>query len=175
MKVKKIYYDMDGVLADFDRGIIELCGLEPYSQNEKWDPSFAERDDRMWAAIRDAGHFYDRLELLPGAEEMFRRVWAKYGKRCEILTGIPRASRGIVTAGDDKKAWTARLLSDEVKVNLVLRKEKQNYCTGEDCVLIDDRVKTIEEWKEAGGTGILHKDAETTLKKLEAMGLLSGE
>ena len=93
MKVKKIYFDMDGVLADFDRGIIELCGLEPYSQNEKWDPSFAERDDRMWAAIRDAGHFYDRLELLPGAEEMFRRVWAKYGKRCEILTGIPRASR----------------------------------------------------------------------------------
>ena len=54
----------------------------------------------------------------------------------------------------------------------MLRKEKQNYCTGEDCVLIDDRVKTIEEWKEAGGTGILHKDAETTLKKLEAMGLL---
>lgn len=172
MKVKKIYFDMDGVLADFDRGIIELCHLEPYSQNDKWDPSFAERDDRMWEAIRDAGHFYDRLELLPGAKEMFDRVWARYGKRCEILTGVPRESRGIVTAGDDKKAWMARLLSDEVKVNVVLRKEKKNYCTGEDCVLIDDRVRTIDEWKDMGGTGILHKSAAQTLKMLEDLGLL---
>ena len=32
MNIKKIYFDMDGVLADFDRGVIKLCGIEPMDQ-----------------------------------------------------------------------------------------------------------------------------------------------
>jgi phosphoglycolate phosphatase-like HAD superfamily hydrolase len=35
MEVRKIYFDMDGVLADFERGVRELCNLEPLSQNAK--------------------------------------------------------------------------------------------------------------------------------------------
>lgn len=27
MTIKKIFFDMDGVLADFGRGVEELCGL----------------------------------------------------------------------------------------------------------------------------------------------------
>ena len=27
MTVEKIYFDMDGVLADFERGVEEICGL----------------------------------------------------------------------------------------------------------------------------------------------------
>ena len=33
--VEKIYFDMDGVLADFERGVNEICGLVPPSQNAK--------------------------------------------------------------------------------------------------------------------------------------------
>ena len=32
MEVSRIYFDMDGVLADFDRGVRDLCGLEPVDQ-----------------------------------------------------------------------------------------------------------------------------------------------
>lgn len=32
MKIEKIYFDMDGVLADFDRGIRELCHMDPLNQ-----------------------------------------------------------------------------------------------------------------------------------------------
>ena len=27
MEIKKIFFDMDGVLADFDRGVRELCRM----------------------------------------------------------------------------------------------------------------------------------------------------
>lgn len=68
MMVRKIFFDMDGVLADFDRGIRELCGIPSLNQ-EAEDKA---EDERMWAAVRDTDHFYDRLELMPGAEKMFR-------------------------------------------------------------------------------------------------------
>jgi len=29
MRYEKIYFDMDGVLADFAKGVRELCGMEP--------------------------------------------------------------------------------------------------------------------------------------------------
>ena len=169
MKAEKIYLDMDGVLADFDRGVRELCGMEPQPQTGKTDP---HQDDLMWDAIRKVGRFYDKLELMPGAKEMFGRIWEKYGSRCEILTGIPKPERGILTAGEDKIRWMRRMLSEDVKVNIVLRKEKLQYCTGPESVLIDDREDTIRDWEEKGGTGILHVGAKETLEKMEELGLL---
>ena len=169
MTVGKIYFDMDGVLADFNRGIRELCGMEAPSPDGVED---ALLHDRMWKKIREVGKFYDKLELMPGAKEMFDRLWEKYGDKCEILTGVPKPKRGIPEAGDDKTAWVRRLLSKDIKVNIVLRAEKIEKCTGPEAILIDDLEKTIREWRELGGTGILHVDAETTLAELEKLGIL---
>ena len=78
MTVKKIYFDMDQVLADFDRGVVELCGLDFQNENSRTK----EMDDAMWERIRDVGHFYDKLEPMPGAKEMFDAVYGKYGDQC---------------------------------------------------------------------------------------------
>ena len=45
MEVEKIYFDMDGVLADFERGVREICGIEPPDQNAKHHKPGA--DDEM--------------------------------------------------------------------------------------------------------------------------------
>ncbi|MER2053742.1 MAG: hypothetical protein ABTB30_00525 [Clostridia bacterium] len=170
MKIRKIYLDMDGVLADFDRGVAEICGMEPFPDGVERDP---QQDHLMWEAIREAGHFYDRLEPMPGAVDMFHTIYGKYGDRCEILTGIPKPSRGIETAAEDKVNWMHRVLSPEIVVHCVLRREKTDFCDGAGTILIDDREKTIDEWNKKGGTGILHRTAEETLrilKTLEAAG-----
>ena len=164
-----IYLDMDGVLADFDKAVNDLCGMRTMQQDGETDP---RHDEKMWAEIRKIGHFYDRLDLMPGAKEMFDRIYGKYGDRCEILTGIPKKERGIPDAAEDKVKWTRRLLSEDVVIRTVLRKEKLNYCHGPEDVLIDDREKTIREWRNAGGTGILHTGAEKTLGEMEHLGLL---
>ena len=170
MKVRRIYFDMDGVLADFGRGVRELCHMEPPPQDGPKD-----LDEKMWARIRKIGNFYDRLELMPGAKDMFDRIRAQYGDRVEILTGVPKKDKHIPTAGADKTSWVRRLLSEDVKMNIVKREEKQNYCSGDDCILIDDLEKNIREWEAMGGIGIWHKSAKETLAELERLGILQAE
>lgn len=171
MEIEKIFFDMDGVLADFERGVTEICGVLPMSQNAKHrNPA---EDDAMWEEIRKAEHFYDRLEPMPGAVEMFDAVYGRYGDRCEILTGIPKPRRGILTAGEDKTQWVRRLLSEDVKVNVVFREEKPQYCTGGGCILIDDLERNIRDWRAIGGTGIVHISVEETMEKLREIGVLS--
>ena len=171
MEVEKIYFDMDGVLADFERGVKEICGDTPPSQNAKHHKP--GEDDEMWERIRETKHFYDYLELMPGAKEMFDAVYGRYGNRCEILTGIPKPKRGIVNAGEDKKIWVRRLLAEDIKVNIVFREEKPQYCTGKGCILIDDMERNIRDWKAMGGTGILHISAESTMWQLRELEILS--
>lgn len=168
-KMTKIYFDMDSVLADFERGVREICKMDPPIQNGTPDP---ERDDEMWKRIKEADHFYDRLELMPGAKELFDAVYNKYGDKCEILTGVPKPKRGIVTAGEDKINWVRRILSKDIKVNIVLREEKKNYCTGKGCILIDDMEKNILEWKEMGGSGFINVNARNTLERLQKHGVV---
>ena len=167
--IEKIYFDMDGVLADFDRGVKEFCGMQPLQQGGKRSE---EEDNKMWMRIREVEHFYDKLEPMPGALEMFQKIYEKYGDHCEILTGIPKPKRGILTSGEDKTAWARRLLSKDLVVNIVYREEKKNFCKGKDWILIDDHPGNIASWREYGGTGILHVSAEDTIRQLQEMGIL---
>ena len=126
----------------------------------------------MWVKIKEVDHFYDKLDPLPGAKEMFNQIYSRYPEQCEILSGIPKPKRGILTAREDKISWVRRELSDDIPINIVLREEKPRYCAGKGCILIDDMKKTIKDWNNSGGTGIRHKSPENTLQLLMAMGLL---
>ena len=170
IEVEKIYFDLDGVLADFEKGVWKICEMERHSQNDK--RRSVNEDDEMWRRIKEAEHFYDRLELMPGAKEMFDTIYGRYGEKCEILTGIPKPKRGIETAAEDKRNWVHRLLSKEIRINIVYREEKPAYCTGKGYILIDDMRKNIADWNNMGGTGILHTNAEDTMKRLRELGVL---
>lgn len=168
MDISKIYLDMDGVLADFNRGVKELCGMEPLDQQTATD----EETDRLWEAISQVDHYYDRLEQLPGAADLLLTLIRKYGDRCEVLTAIPKPKRNVKNANTDKKKWMERHFGSDIKVNIVFRAEKKNFCTGEDSILIDDYQANIDEWVSYGGTGILFTDAATVMQRLKELGIL---
>lgn len=163
MEIKKIYFDMDGVLADFERGINEICGMDMPIQGLSTD----EEDNRMWEAVKEAEHFYDKLEPMKGAVDMYRKLSSKYD--CEILSAIPKPHRGIETAGEDKKNWVKRILSSDMKVNIVLKEEKKDYVDGAETILIDDLGDNIKTWEAFGGTGIKFESAEQVLKRIEEL------
>ena len=168
MNICKIYFDMDGVLADFNRGARELCGIEPVEQAKMTN----RQADELFKAMRSVPHFYDKLEPLQGALELFADVYKKHGSKCEILSGIPKPKRGIENAGEDKINWAHRLIDKDLKVNIVYREEKKNYCLGPDYILIDDLRKNVTEWEAMGGTGIFFESVESTVLKLKDMGAL---
>ena len=80
--------------------------------------------------------FYEKKE----SPHIFHAV---HGTPCQILTGIPKPYRGIITAKEDKREWGRRLISPDVIVNVVLRNEKPLFCTGPDCILVDDFITSI--------------------------------
>ena len=168
MEITNVYFDMDGVLADFGRGVEELCNLK------RVDQSLGNKDeeDRMWASIRAVENFYYKLKPMEGAVDMFKQLYERYGNKCEILTAIPKAKRGIVGADVDKKKWVHDYLSPDIKVNIVFKEQKKDFCKGESSILIDDYDANINAWREYGGTGIQFTDAESAIKKLKDIGAL---
>ena len=79
LTLQKIYFDMDGVLADFEGGVKMLTGQgfgQPGDRPTK-------QDEAMWAAIKEVPHFYDKLEPLVAGVTAFRAVRAKYGDKVE--------------------------------------------------------------------------------------------
>lgn len=161
--IEKIYFDMDGVLANFDKGLIEICGIEPENQATKSD----EYDDMMWGKVREAGHYYDMLDPLDEGIKVFRYLYSIYGDKCEILSAIPKPKRGIVTAREDKISWVRRLIDKDININIVMREEKRSYAKGPGYVLIDDLEKNVNEWNAAGGTGIVFTEFESIISKIE--------
>ena len=163
MNIKKIYFDMDCVLADFKKGVNELCGIPVPEQGKATDAE----DDKMWDAIKAVDHFYDRLDPMPGAVEMFQELSSRY--ECAILSAPPKPKRGILTAKDDKISWVRRILSDTMEINIVPKEEKQLKAEGPEYVLIDDMPKNIEAWGKAGGTGIRFESPEQVLAKIREL------
>lgn len=163
MDIKKIYFDMDGVLADFDGGVEKLCGIPRANQDVKDEA----RDTKLWAGVKMIPHFYDKLEPLEDGMKLFNTLYEQYGDRCEILTGIPKPHRGIETAGEDKKSWCKRLLPQGIKVNIVYKEQKKEFCKGKDCILIDDLKANIKDWECSGGSGVLYIGYVDAMSKVE--------
>lgn len=158
-----VFFDMDGVLADFDKCVRDLCRREPVVQGRCSNIE----TDALWDAISRIPHFYAKLEPIAGSVEMVQTVYTEIGDRCRILTGIPKPRRNVIDAADDKIDWVRRFVSPDIQVHAVYRAEKKRFCTGSQDILIDDYDKNIREWQKSGGTGILFVTPEQTMAELQ--------
>jgi cytidyltransferase-like protein len=152
----KIYVDMDGVLVDFDGGYEKLTGMTTRAADEK-GPEF------FWKPISKAGaKWWITLNWMPDGKQLWDYV-KKYNP--ELLSAPSREEASKM----GKRVWVKRELPG-VKLILKSADKKQEFASP-NSILIDDREKNIEQWKSAGGVGILHTDAASTIKKLKELGL----
>jgi 5'(3')-deoxyribonucleotidase len=162
MSKSTIYFDMDGVLADFVKGCRDILKLDFIDLNKDIP------DDFMWNEMKNHSHYYLQLEPVYGTLELFRNTLKIYGaERVQILSAIPKPKRGIVNAASDKLLWVKKYLGDKVVVNLCQREEKQALAKGN--ILIDDYLINIEEWRKEGGLGIHFKSPAQAKGELEQL------
>ena len=151
-----IYCDMDGVLADFDKGYKDLTGITTQEADAKGAEFF-------WEPIAKAGaSFWIKLKWMPDGKQLWDYI-KQYNPSLLSAPSKEKSSR------IGKHVWVKRNLPD-VKLILANAVDKQNY-SGENQILIDDREKNIEQWRSKGGIGIFHTSAADTIKQLKELGL----
>ena len=99
---------------------------------------------------------------MPGSQE----YWDYIKKYNPILLSAPSRNNESRLG---KRMWAKRNLPG-VKLILSFANNKKNYAN-ENSILIDDREKNINQWKEAGGIGILHTSVASTIAQLKELGL----
>ena len=152
----KIYCDMDGVIVDFEDGYERLTGKNIKGNHVKGDGDF-------WQPITDAGaNFWINLKWMPDGEKLWKYI---KNNSPSILSAPSREKSSRI----GKEIWVRTNIPG---TELILKPapEKQELAEP-NAILIDDRKDNIQQWKDAGGIGILHTSANDTIKQLQELGL----
>ena len=157
VKIDKIFVDMDGVLADFVRGVEGPKYLNgPLVSEQTYDSRKIELSNR--------GLFRD-LPIMPGMHKLINYI-KKSGIDWEILTASGSLNRTVVA--NDKIYWIKKHVDSKVIVTATIKGQDKAVFARPNHVLIDDRKSNIKAWTQAGGIGILHKSIEDTINHLES-------
>lgn len=148
----ELFLDLDGVLADWHRSCNELTE-EPMS--EAW-----------WECMNE--EFFKSLWWIEGAKEFYEEC--KEFAEIRFLTGT------ILTAGcpEGKSKWIEEFTGEGKwgRSKLIMCNSRDKYLIAKRRrVLVDDTARNIEQWKKAGGIGILHEigNFDKTMKELRKL------
>jgi len=161
----QIYCDMDGVLVDFVGGICALDGNASCSERE-FDAYIRTRRKRF---DRDHPRLFLNFPWMADGKILWNYI-SQYG--AHVLSA--HTTSWQPTSKEDKMTWIKREMRPlPVRIHIGLRSEKREYAVQKDGtknILIDDLKQNIDEWNAAGGVGIHHKNAATTIATLKRFG-----
>ena len=134
---KQIFFDIDGVVADFAHGYKEQFGRNAY------------KDDPFTIAQQCATnpHFFRTLPVIGRGRSLYYELKNNF----EIIF-LTTPMDDLPFCRVDKVAWTKENFPD-VKT-MIFSSNKAEYASHEGSILIDDMDHNLKPWEEAGGTAI---------------------
>ena len=173
----QVYCDMDGVLVDFIKGTVnyitnKLQSGEAEELKATIGRDYIENEDLvknkpvrsfMYKELNHHADFWRDLEWMPGGKELWSYI-APYNPH--ILTAPMGYGSEI-----GKQEWIDKNLNPPPPEKVFMSHDKYRWAVtdGKPNVLIDDFKRNIGPWKDAGGIGILHTSAESTIAELESL------
>lgn len=159
-----IFCDMDGVLCDFVSQLKKKTGMTISQFQSINNPK------ERWKKVIESNRFWHDMPWMPGGKEVWNYI-KKYNVR--ILSAyVEGAFDPNCIPG--KRYWAQKNLGlNQAKVHLVERKDKKRFAVmnGEPCILIDDYIKNINEFNQAGGKGIQFTTPSKVIAELKKLGL----
>lgn len=160
----KLFVDLDGVLADFVKGVKQI--FPGYTEHQyETDAKFRkEMWNRVESHAAEGGELWRSLDPLPDAQQL----WSYVKSHDPII--LTATGTNIPSAGEQKKYWVKSYLGNNPVLLVRAARDKQQYAA-KNHILIDDKKKAIDPWVAAGGIGILHTSAVNTINELKKLGL----
>lgn len=161
--MRKIFVDLDGVLADFYGFAKNYCNIDYHE-----DPKLA------WSKLDKVDRLFQQLPTMPNAWQFFNEV-LKLGEEklglhsVEILTALPLRTGKLLSCAHDKTVWVNSKINSRVIVNCVDDWTKKKYYCQPNDILIDDMTRNIMEWQSVGGQVIWHRDQQETINQLKML------
>lgn len=162
-----IAVDLDGTICDFLHLANKITGM--HIQEGDLDSADKSVKNEFWKRIithvASGNEFFGAMQPMPDAHVLWNFI-SRYPHF--ILTA---AGNRIPNADPEKRAWVARHFSSTVRVEVVESAAAKSRFATPTTILIDDRAKAIDPFIAAGGIGILHTSAASTIAHLKALGL----
>lgn len=158
-----IYWDMDGVLANFNKGAKQLIkdANLPIPDEDDYhylsNPLYKEQVQH----IATSGCFWRNLEVIPEGIEGFNLA-----RNYSMVLSSPQ----FFASATPKFEWCHKHLG--IKDDKVILTSAKHHLAAKDRFLIDDKSTNCQEFAEAGGRAVLvelpysYKDAKLTRKTL---------
>jgi 5'-nucleotidase len=137
MKKKILYIDMDGVIADFDKRILDYC---PYINDIEKYPNPLIRDHTIDTICNDNETFFHDLPPIDGAIEAVTKLFPLFDVYflSSPMWNVPHSFIG-------KRIWIEKHFGEMARRRLILTHRKD---LNQGHFLVDDRIKNgVENFK----------------------------
>ena len=176
----EIYCDMDGVLVDFERGVVDyittaLAEGRAEELKAKIDRDYITTDDLAGPTKNQSVREFMYKELQHNAEFWENLPWIQNGPQlwATLAPHNPNILTTPMAYGSEigKQAWIDKNLKPPPK-KVFMSREKYLWAN-KNSILIDDFTKNTIPWEQKGGIALLYKanEIEKTLSRLQELGL----
>lgn len=149
-----LYIDLDGVMVNFHKAILKHTGK-------------AYAGKKTWEILETIPNLFYSLEPCLDAFYGINFIESNFIPY-EFLTALPLITGELHSAQLDKVRWVRDKLNSNAQVRCVQNwRHKKYFCREKHDILVDDCSRNIQEWKDAGGIGILHSNWFDTIEELK--------
>jgi hypothetical protein len=150
----RIACDLDGVLGDFKRHVLDVTGFDIRRHSI----------DLIWPKVATVADFWLTMPVKYRAHDLWE-VIQPYDP--VILTGCPQSMYDVAAA--QKTIWAKQHFGQDVGVITCLTRNKTQHLLHPQDILIDDFNSTVRRWRKAGGRAVHFRDPDQAISDLRIL------